>query len=226
MVGGGYACACASSPRSRARACAAWSRRAPTTEVDAREVDQPGGGEELTSPYVDGDELDLRAWARDALALALPGAGRSAAPTAPGLCPQCGENLNDASRTTRHEAAPDPRWAKLRELRLDDRRVVELTVQLVAIDSVNPSLVDGGAGESQISRVRRRAGRATTGSRPRCSRSTPGRPERPRLGGRDRRRPVRSCSAATSTPSTSRAWPSRTRRASRATASTAAAPTT
>src|SRR6266576_2366991 len=30
--------------------------------IDAREVDQPGGGEDLTSPYVDGDELDLRAW--------------------------------------------------------------------------------------------------------------------------------------------------------------------
>jgi uncharacterized protein len=27
---------------------------APTFEVDAREVDQPGGGEELTSPYVKG----------------------------------------------------------------------------------------------------------------------------------------------------------------------------
>ena len=40
--------------------------------VDAREIDQPGGGEELDSPYVDGDELDLSGWARDALALALP----------------------------------------------------------------------------------------------------------------------------------------------------------
>src|SRR3954471_3359971 len=40
--------------------------------VDAREIDQPGGGDELSSPYVDGDELDVQAWARDALALALP----------------------------------------------------------------------------------------------------------------------------------------------------------
>ena len=42
-------------------------------EVDAREIDQPGGGEELSSPYFDeAAELDMRAWARDALALALP----------------------------------------------------------------------------------------------------------------------------------------------------------
>src|SRR5918997_2470011 len=41
---------------------------APEFEVDAREVNQPGGGEELTSPYLnDGDELDLAQWARDAL---------------------------------------------------------------------------------------------------------------------------------------------------------------
>src|SRR5919106_3145974 len=32
--------------------------------VDAREIDQPGGGEELDSPYLDEDELDVRAWAR------------------------------------------------------------------------------------------------------------------------------------------------------------------
>ena len=30
--------------------------------VDAREIDQPGGGDELTSPYVEGEELDLRAF--------------------------------------------------------------------------------------------------------------------------------------------------------------------
>ena len=41
-------------------------------EVDAREVDQPGGGEDLSSPYLEEDQLDVGAWARDALALALP----------------------------------------------------------------------------------------------------------------------------------------------------------
>src|SRR5690348_13287694 len=43
----------------------------PVFDVDAYEVHQPGGGDELTSPYIE-DELDLAAWTRDALALALP----------------------------------------------------------------------------------------------------------------------------------------------------------
>ena len=47
----------------------------PVTHVDVREVHQENGGEELASPYVSGEELDVAGWARDALALALPGAG-------------------------------------------------------------------------------------------------------------------------------------------------------
>src|SRR4051812_25376429 len=40
-------------------------RATPEFSVDAREVELPGGGEELKSPYVaDGGELDLAAWAR------------------------------------------------------------------------------------------------------------------------------------------------------------------
>lgn len=86
--------------------------------VDGREVDQPGGGEDLSSPYLDGDELDLHAWARDALALALP-AQIVCRDECRGLCPQCGENLNEAAPEHGHEAEPDPRWAALRELRLE-----------------------------------------------------------------------------------------------------------
>jgi len=86
-----------------------------TLVVDAREVDQPGGGEDLRSPYVDGDELDLHAWARDALALDLSGQV-VCRPDCAGLCPVCGENLNE--RPHEHERAPDPRWAKLSELKL------------------------------------------------------------------------------------------------------------
>jgi DUF177 domain-containing protein len=90
------------------------------TEVDAREVDQPASGdEELASPYVTDQELDLRAWARDALALALPSKVLCRADCA-GLCPVCGVSLNDADPAEhRHEAGPDPRWDKLRELKLD-----------------------------------------------------------------------------------------------------------
>ena len=91
---------------------------APTVAVDAREVDQPGGGDELTSPYVDGEVLDLGAWAHDAFALAMPAQVLCREDCA-GLCPECGENLNVAGPEHSHERPPDPRWDKLRELRLE-----------------------------------------------------------------------------------------------------------
>jgi uncharacterized protein len=87
-------------------------------DVDAREIDQPGGGEELESPYLEEEELDLRAWARDALALALP-AQIVCGEDCRGLCSVCGENLNRAGAEHGHEREPDPRWAALRELKLE-----------------------------------------------------------------------------------------------------------
>jgi uncharacterized protein len=87
-------------------------------DADAYEIHQPGGGEELTSPYMDeGAELDVAGWARDALALALP-AQLTCRPDCAGLCPQCGANLND-DRDHAHETVPDQRWAKLSELKFD-----------------------------------------------------------------------------------------------------------
>lgn len=90
---------------------------APRFAVDAREFDQPDGGEELDSPYVTDQEIDLAAWTRDALALALP-AQLLCREDCAGLCPACGENLNLAGPEHAHESEPDPRWAKLRELEL------------------------------------------------------------------------------------------------------------
>ena len=93
-------------------------------EVDAREVEQPGadgepGDEELRSPYVDEEELNVGRWAHDALALALPAQILCRAECA-GLCPVCGQSLNDADpEAHRHEEGGDPRWAKLRELNLE-----------------------------------------------------------------------------------------------------------
>jgi uncharacterized protein len=87
-------------------------------EIDAREVDQPGGGEDLRSPYLDQGELDVRAWARDALALALP-TQIVCRDECLGLCAVCGENLNEAGPEHAHEPEPDPRWAALRELKLE-----------------------------------------------------------------------------------------------------------
>lgn len=86
----------------------------PVTEVDAREVDAPGGGDELTSPYITDEVLDLQAWARDAFALALP-SQVVCRPDCRGLCPSCGENLNEHP-DHEHEREPDPRWNKLREI--------------------------------------------------------------------------------------------------------------
>jgi uncharacterized protein len=86
--------------------------------IDAREISQPGGGEELDSPYLDSGILDLSAWARDALALNLPRAILCRGDCA-GLCPVCGADLNAAGPSHHHEAEPDSRWAKLSEIKFD-----------------------------------------------------------------------------------------------------------
>jgi DUF177 domain-containing protein len=87
------------------------------TEVDVREVDQPGvEDEELRSPYVVDEQLEVGRWAHDAAVLAMP-ARVLCRPDCAGLCPVCGESLNDADPAEhRHDTGGDPRWAKLREL--------------------------------------------------------------------------------------------------------------
>lgn len=89
---------------------------APVATVDSREVSQPS--EELDSPYLEGDVLDVRSWAHDALALAMP-AKLLCRPDCAGLCPVCGADLNSAGPDHHHEREPDPRWAKLSELRFE-----------------------------------------------------------------------------------------------------------
>jgi uncharacterized protein len=86
--------------------------------VESREISQPGEAEELDSPYLEGEVFDLHAWARDALALSLP-AKLLCQPDCAGLCPVCGANLNTAGAEHGHESAPDPRWAKLSEIRFE-----------------------------------------------------------------------------------------------------------
>jgi uncharacterized protein len=87
-------------------------------EIDAREVDQADTeDEELRSPYVVEDELDLGRWAHDAAVLALP-TQILCRPECAGLCPVCGESLNDADPDEhQHSTEGDPRWAKLDELK-------------------------------------------------------------------------------------------------------------
>jgi uncharacterized protein len=85
--------------------------------VDAREYQatNPGDDEELRSPYIADETLDLSAWARDALALGLPDKILHA-PDCAGLCAVCGKDLNEEPHT-HDEIAADPRWAALDELR-------------------------------------------------------------------------------------------------------------
>lgn len=98
------------------------SPAAPTFAIDAREVSQPGEAEELESPYVTVEPpatLELRDWAHDALALAVGGSPILCRPDCAGLCPVCGADLNEAGPDHHHESGPDPRWAKLSELKFD-----------------------------------------------------------------------------------------------------------
>src|SRR5262245_15225216 len=75
----------------------------------------PGESEELRTPYVVDDQLDLAAWARDSLALALPDKILCRADCA-GPCPVCGRDLN-AEPHEHAEQAHDPRWDALEALR-------------------------------------------------------------------------------------------------------------
>ena len=85
--------------------------------IDAREyhADDAGAGEELRSEYVLDDQLELSAWARDAIALALPDQILHA-PDCAGLCPVCGKDLN-VEPHTHEDVVADPRWSALEGLK-------------------------------------------------------------------------------------------------------------
>jgi uncharacterized protein len=85
--------------------------------IDAREYQatNPGGSDELRTPYLSNDKLDVHAWARDAIALALP-EQILCRPDCAGLCPVCGKDLNLEPHEHEDEHG-DPRWAVLAELR-------------------------------------------------------------------------------------------------------------
>jgi uncharacterized protein len=89
-------------------------------EVEAREVDQTSTEDaELRSPYVADDELDIGRWAHDAVMLTVP-TQILCRPDCLGLCPDCGEPLNDADPAKHdHEKPIDPRWSALKDLKLE-----------------------------------------------------------------------------------------------------------
>ena len=71
----------------------------------------PASADELRSEYVvDDDQLELTAWARDAISLELPEQILHARDCA-GLCPVCGKDLN-VEPHTHDDALPDPRWSR------------------------------------------------------------------------------------------------------------------
>jgi uncharacterized protein len=118
MVGHGFALRLRFEATVRGRCMRCLEPASPTVVVDAREVEVPGEGEETDSPYVDGEVLDLRRWVHDAVALAMP-AQVVCDPQCPGLCPECAIPLARAGPDHHHERPPDPRWAALRELKLE-----------------------------------------------------------------------------------------------------------
>jgi uncharacterized protein len=130
MVGGGYALRLRFEAALEGPCMRCLKQAGPIVRVQSREVDtlkgapsgaqagRPGEGEEMDSPYVHDETLDLAAWARDAFALAMPVKVLCREDCA-GLCPVCAADLNEEGPEHHHEPAPDPRWAKLRELKLE-----------------------------------------------------------------------------------------------------------
>jgi uncharacterized protein len=88
-----------------------------TTSIRTQEyqASNPGEADELRTPYLVDETLDLSSWARDAVALALPDKILCRADCA-GLCPGCGVDLNYEACTCA-PAEPDSRWAALAQLK-------------------------------------------------------------------------------------------------------------
>ncbi len=88
--------------------------------VDATEyeaTDAAADPDELENPYLSDGILDLSAWARDSVILALPDKILCTQGCA-GLCPSCGRSLDEGSCDC-GPPPPDSRWAKLEELRAE-----------------------------------------------------------------------------------------------------------
>jgi uncharacterized protein len=85
--------------------------------IRAREYQdsKPEDEEELTTPYLVDDRLDLSAWAHDTVVLSLPVQILCRSDCA-GLCPVCGKDLN-VEPHEHVEDESDPRWAELAKLR-------------------------------------------------------------------------------------------------------------
>jgi uncharacterized protein len=84
--------------------------------IAAREYqDTSPEDDQMRTPYLHDDRLEVSDWARDAVALALP-EKILCRPDCAGLCPECGRNLNEEPHTHEEEHG-DPRWEALEALR-------------------------------------------------------------------------------------------------------------
>ena len=79
----------------------------------AYQADVPEVVDEETTPYLEGEFLDVDRWATDSAILALPIVIRCK-PDCAGLCPQCGADRNVVACGC--EPPKDARWERLREL--------------------------------------------------------------------------------------------------------------
>ena len=107
-------CGCASRSRSAGPCMRCLEPAAPRFEVDAREVEQPGAGDEELSLAVRRTTTASSTWRRGRATRSrstLP-AQITCRPDCAGLCAQCGANLNDDPEHA-HEARAGPALGKL-----------------------------------------------------------------------------------------------------------------
>ena len=90
-------------------------------ESDARQAAKDEDDDDSDRRFMDGQLIDLEPAFRDAVVLALPLAPLCR-PDCEGLCAECGLRLADAGAGHDHSGAPDPRWARLRELDMEPER--------------------------------------------------------------------------------------------------------
>lgn len=101
-----------------------------SVDVSFRELYEPDSGpqalasepdDDVDRRFMDGDLIDLEPAFRDAMVLALPLAPLCRS-DCEGLCPECGTPIAEAGPDHSHGDAPDPRWAALNQLDLDQQR--------------------------------------------------------------------------------------------------------
>jgi uncharacterized protein len=86
-------------------------------ELFVYDDEQQAGADDEETSRLEGDLLDLEPVLRDAVVLALP-FQPLCMEDCPGLCPECGARLAEDPEHA-HEAAVDPRWAGLADLKQD-----------------------------------------------------------------------------------------------------------